>query len=157
MTCPADTSTIYLRSQQRPDDIQPGDLVFVRVGDTLHLEGTQPDGPVMFWRVCRPDTMTAPPVTLPPMSPPASPPPTTEQTTTTAGPTTTYPWGPVHCETDEVIYDGTDVGVCEQLLNPTPPAELAVTGVDLGPVAVLGALLIAAGALIALNQRKKQR
>lgn len=165
MTCPSDTTTVHLRSPVRPDGIQPDDLVFVRVGDTLYLEGTEPAGVIQFWRVCRPDqptetttttttttssTTTTEPVTTTTWAPPPVVPHNPTTTTTEPATTTTRPpHGPVHCEQDGWTYDGTDTAVCQQ------PDHLPETGIDLGPPTVAGVLLITAGLLITFGRRNR--
>lgn len=151
-----------------PQNVAPGELVLVRVGDQLYVYGEHPEGPSpRFWRVCTPDTpetttsvpettttvpeattttrpATTTSVTLPPMSPPATIPATTVHVPT--------------CSGNGWWYDGTDPAPCATSTTQphTPPRELADTGGTLN-AAGIGGLLLAAGVLVTWATNRFQR
>lgn len=163
MTCPDGYQMTQNRLDQPPTVTTPGDVVWVRVGDRLYIDGEQPQTPSpRFWRVCTPDT---PPTTTEPPTTTTQPAMTTTTThldpTTTTTATTEPPRGPVHCEGPGWFYDGSDPAVCATTTLPpaSPPqrGELADTGGGFGLVG-LGLFLVAAGAVVvwAATRRREQ-
>jgi hypothetical protein len=157
MTCPEGFEMTQNRLPEPPTVVQPGEVVWVRVGDHVYIVGEEPESPPpRFWRVCTPDT---PPVTIEPSTsttaaPTATTVATTSTTTTTSVPaaTTTAPSGPVGCDGPGWLYNGSDPAPCTTTTQPpfSPPhLELADTGSGLG-LAGLGFGLVAAGIVVAL-------